>query len=300
MANLILIPHPGGEHKYDCSITSARTLPVPFKSTTLMKKWNTGRHQRKYLFWHGQYIDTNGILKNGDFYFWGEWEPPTLVWKNPKRGQSPNFVHFPITNSSSVAPSALINGGNCQANCGTGGNYQNTDPCVFGSTFKYIICQQNKRVYNKGDVLLFGSTKKDAFLLDTILVIDTVTPYILSPGQLPSIQNFVSAEYQNVTVNRIVGKIGKIKKLNFYRGAKFLNNKTPYSFTPAVLQNGTTPILKSRMTISFSDAVLGKYFKPGYRNAYCSKIRFGNHEWNYLVNLCYQQGFVPAVEIDYP
>jgi hypothetical protein len=55
---------------------------------------------------------------------------------------------------------------------------QNTDPFVFGESFYYCVCQQRgvmKRLA-AGSVILFGSCRKDAFVLDTVFVVqDWVT-----------------------------------------------------------------------------------------------------------------------------
>ena len=299
MAQIIQIPHSGGEHGYNSPIFPAVNLPAPFNQTNARMTWNTNSHKRKYLFWHGDYVDVNNILQHGDFYFWGEWEPPTYVFDSGIRGNSPRYVHFPIQGSSLVPPNGRAAAPGCgQAihSCGA-----NTDPCVFGDTFKYIICQQKSSMgcHNNGDMLLFGSFHHGDFRLDTVFVVDKVFPYTLLPGQNPQLGNPVSAEYQNVTVRRIVGPNKPITRW-FYRGNTFVNARTPYSFSPAALSVNNQAVLKSRMIIPSSDPVLGSFLNSQSRWAYNSKKNFGQTEWLHLINLCRLQGFVPAVKMSYP
>ena len=293
MAEIIQIPHSGDEHGYDNPIPVVN-LPAPFYRTDKRKNWNTNRHRRKYIFWHGDYVNGNNLLQHGDLYFWGEWEPPTYVWDRRIRGNGPRYIHFPIPGSSLAA--APGRGQTAASRCGT-----NTDPCVFGDTFKYIICQQNSRMgsHNRGDVLLFGSFRQGNFRLDTVLVVDKIIPYTLLPGQNPQLGTTVSAEYQNVTVSRIVGRNRPITRW-FYRGSTFVNAQTPYSFSPAVLPVGNQPITRNRMTIQAADPVLGPFLRSGAQWPYNSGRSFGQTEWQYLISLCRQQGFVPAVKMPYP
>ncbi len=119
---VVLFNHPGGEHK-------AKRSSAEFA-------WNRGKHQRKYLallahlalFVDGGFIGDPIARRVG---LWGEFEPPTRghIFPNEGRPGEPHSWHelLPLGEPPQGA--------------------QNTDPWVFGATFRYGLCRQNSIPY---------------------------------------------------------------------------------------------------------------------------------------------------------
>lgn len=152
MLAIVQLTHPGGEHGSD-------------RGNKNYKSWNLGKHKRKFLNATGFFVQENS-LKEEDLMFWGEWEPPSTVRSLDFQENKflPNWLHRPYL------PATLpLSADDPQ-------DYQNTDPLVFGNSFRYFVCKQfkpkSKRATSlarleKGSVILFGSTgnqnTKEAF-----------------------------------------------------------------------------------------------------------------------------------------
>lgn len=142
MSKVIQFFHPGGEH-----------------SKKSGSEWNTGNHKRKYLKVQGSYLNSvNQKQQSKNLYFWGEWEAQSNIIKE-------------LNHSNSLLPKLIFEPYYKQPI----GNV-NTDPFVFGNQFHYCICKQGhypslREKLEKGDIILFGSHKNDAFILDTLFVI---------------------------------------------------------------------------------------------------------------------------------
>ena len=155
-----------------------------------IKPWNTGDHRRKFLHAKGAYIDNRETTeeeeeKEGeDIYFWGEWEPDSIVTKiqTKVKGHSPQYIHKPFLRFKESGQ--LIKGD--QNSTPT-----NTDPFVFGKDgFYYSYCNQETYIDLKnlelGSIILFGSNIKTDpdidnngknvpyFALDTVFVVGAV------------------------------------------------------------------------------------------------------------------------------
>lgn len=160
MPDVFQFIHPGGEHGQD---------------TAGQKRWNRGKHQRKFLRVPGEYVNAPDAppLKD-ELVFWGEWEPESEVESVPSPVVGgPRWMHRPYyvkPDSYAPAPQVVL---------------QNTDPFVFGDSFQYTLCRQLRR-HRKGgpffptalrdlapgSLILFGSPKKaEGFLLDTVFVV---------------------------------------------------------------------------------------------------------------------------------
>ena len=152
MPHIVQFTHPGLEHR-------------PDKRNGDHKSWNRGCHKRKFMLADGMYVRGNEINEE-KLLFWGEWEPPSKVEKLLKSESKffPKWLHRPYL--PNILPTSR----------GYQESYQNTDPCVFGDSFKYFVCKQFKAKngqltklakLEKGSLILFGSTanqnKKDAF-----------------------------------------------------------------------------------------------------------------------------------------
>ncbi len=176
--------------------------------------------------------------------FWGEWEPPSKVEKLETNRNSlyPQWLHQPYL------PNPLP----------SGSNLQNTDPFVFGESFKYFICKQLKRnrptqlaSLEQGSLILFGSTKGQGenafFQLDTVFVVSKFKEYDPSDGHaLVEMLNSkcITEDYYHAVFKRaFLSKVPYSKlnslKLRLYFGATYDNpEEGMYSFSPAKLYNG--------------------------------------------------------------
>lgn len=175
--------HPGGEHGCD-------------RGSTNFKSWNYGKHQRKFLRANGSIMVNGNAVHNQDVIFWGEWEPQSNVVRinnRPLVGDYPHYIHKPAlklsalkTNSKKQIP-------------------QNTDPFVFADCFYYCCCKQLRyktlRGLDKGSIILFGSTLKDAngpyFGVDTVFVVGDYRDYD-SSNYKKQLNGFVPNQYDKI------------------------------------------------------------------------------------------------------
>ena len=188
------------------------------------ERW-TADHSRRLVVHKGKYIDDDGKRISGDLAFWTEWEACSIAYAMPKGAQSTDARWFHRV----VTP------------LGNAGEHRiNTDPCVFGSSFKYALCQQHMngetndvllRHLAPGSIILFGSrfVNRQEFVLDTVFVVGSVRACY---GEKTKNNLEVSDEYRELTLNRFSN--GFLKN-TFYRGATFISSAgaKPYSFVPA-------------------------------------------------------------------
>ena len=169
-----------------------------------IKPWNTGDHRRKFLHAKGAYIDAGKIIGNKnnwkDIYFWGEWEPDSIVTKiqTKVKGHCPHYIHEPFVeiNYGKLKIPENIPIEDEDDSLKKYSIAKNTDPFVFGDKgFFYSCCKQRSKKGNKtqlqdlepGSIILFGSNinhKKKSnlninqdeesepyFALDTVFVV---------------------------------------------------------------------------------------------------------------------------------
>lgn len=198
-------------------------------------------HHRRLVQHEGLYVDRSGKCKKGSLAFWTEWEAETSA-KQIQTNNNFFKAHFVHTVKR---PVALIGSGVCgSGNANKCPLYLNTDPCVFGKTFKYSNCHQSQngelRRMAPGSLVVIGSyksislpnkkSKKEVFCLDTVFVVgDTALDYSTSNVNAVACSTY----YKNLTLNRL--PVGC--DFTFYRGVscrKNVNMKDAlFSFTPA-------------------------------------------------------------------
>jgi hypothetical protein len=145
-------PHPGGEQGPDAD-------------NERLKSWGTDEHEhrRKFMQMPGAWRDNaEGPTREGEIVFWGEWEAASTVEPVDRHVDGgPHWLHRPFYKGIGDAPREGIR--------------QNTDPFVFGDQFAYTYCRQpsnkNLRRLAPGSLILFGSTRKRRFVLDTCFVV---------------------------------------------------------------------------------------------------------------------------------
>lgn len=196
--------HPGGEHRPDAGSD---------------KGWNKGNHQRKFLKTPGHYL-ADGVVREGNVVFWGEWEPQSRVVKSYQQPvlRSPQFLYEPHYELPANEP-----------------GLQNTDPFVFGQQFHYTGCMQHTRrgptqlrYLARGSVILFGSCHDRArFVVDTVFVVSHYVDH--QAGNWRSrLDGRISETYREVTIEP------------WYRGAQPDNqsHRLYFGATPEQLVEG--------------------------------------------------------------
>ena len=190
---VVQFPHPGAER----ILRDGSWMP-----------WNTGRHGRKFLRSAGRSVDPQGRARDvASLFFWGEWEAPSRIVSRWRReGQLPRALHVPVWER----PPTL--------------NYRlNTDPWVFGETFRYSNCKQLTSYKNPsalqaltpGSVILFGSTLDGEFVLDTVFVVKEAECYV--PRHPPE----TDEAFRVCTIESLTTDDSGEYRFTLYRGATF-------------------------------------------------------------------------------
>jgi hypothetical protein len=122
----------------------------------IVREWNSDRsHYRKFLEVEGQFIGLAGDKPISEkLHLWGEWEGHSFF--SPLQGYDPNGIHRPVHDVGRVGS-------------------QNTDPYIYGPNFYYAVCKQRGQLtrLEPGSLILFGSSFKGGFALDTVFVVDS-------------------------------------------------------------------------------------------------------------------------------
>jgi hypothetical protein len=225
MPSIVQFFHPGKEHGDD----SVKNQDKYFKN------WNTNDHKRKFMINEGSYID-NDIRKEGELLFWGEWEPPSYVEKIDAHkncslyGKNPEYLHTPVLPTIDKIEKYQ------REHC-----YQNTDPFVFGKSFIYAICRQERikdlKKLVSGSLILFGSQVNYRFVIDTVFVVKEKMPYF----SLDDIKKKNLGIYPEIVTKMILNKEMKVDNsegLTLYIGATYDNKENGmFSYVPAKVYN---------------------------------------------------------------
>jgi len=225
MPSIIQFLHPGSEHRPD---------NPPLNNH---KDWNTNGHKRKFFMHKGDYVDNNQV-QCGYLMFWCEWEPPSHVVPLNQNGNNlyPAWLHI------SDLPNPIPHGQ----------QLQNTDPYIFDTEFKYLLCQQFRpnpfphptqlSILDIGSLILFGSvinarSPNAFFQLDTVFVVADWIDY--NPHNNPLNIPQISQMYFDIVYDKAFFNNQIDIDLRLYRGATFNNRiNGMYSFVPAQIFNG--------------------------------------------------------------
>ena len=165
--------------------------------------WNMGDHRRRLVGHSGNYVES-GICYSGELAFWTEWEAntqarnlsPLTSWGCARRI---HYVMSPLHGDAASAKEKRSDANDCS---GRANKYQNTDPCVFGKSFKYSNCKQDSAHELKnlpaGSLIVFGSIHDNIYYLDTVFVVAD------GPGDFRTICNRdpgVAAVFHVIIVN---------------------------------------------------------------------------------------------------
>ena len=295
MIQVVQFMHPGQEHDHD-------------RNDPHYKSWNTGKHKRKFLLSEGSYVTEDDTVLSGLMTFWGEWEPPSTVQSlRQPHGDPlyPRWLHKPILPSK--IPSPTSHGASCGA-C-QGGSYQNTDPFVFGSCFKYFVCQQYRPStmrptklarLDKGSIVIFGSKGHQGstsfFQIDTVFVVADYLEYNTRDADA-LIDERVPASYREIVYKMAFPEpTQQSLKLRLYFGATIENPiHGMYSFVPAKPYSGER-IGFSRVRIHGKSYITNN-LSQGFKTTEVNSVAEGNRIWNELRQLSREAGCVEAITI---
>ena len=292
-------------------MSKCRNTPSPKRLAdgSLQVPWSRERNHFRRLVRHdGWYVDKSGNYVNGNLAFWTEWESVTTA---RPLGTDKDFFKAHFAHEIQCPP--IVSG---TAHCGKNSNgsygYQNTDPCVFGDTFKYSNCHQSARGalrrMQPGSLVVFGSYKedkirnKDLFCLDTVFVVgDVAIDY--STNNVNIVQ--CSDCYKNLTLRRLPAE----NNFTFYRGVTCRQNvnlaRALFSFTPAKICDGAC-VSRERCVLDniqslnqhLRTAVFNNWGRGFYpKEAVQQEIK---DVWNEIVDQVVKQGFVLGVHFDWP
>lgn len=296
MTKIVQFPHPASEY----AVPSYYGQCCPCG-------WNPGGHRRRFLLSTGDYVDAAGSLQTGDLLFWSEWEANTCVTRLPSAvGQNlATWLHEP--QYPTPCPSA-------GSGCAHGS--QNTDPCVFGDSFKYALCRQHmmgrpNKMQNldPGSLIVFGGTKDGTFYLDTVFVVGEKTPY-LGPDKARVVR--CSNEYRILTLDQACGNFSFYRGITWaqreqYQGlysftpGKVLSNRANVSALPAALRDrcalntGTINQIIQNITVKrFAVSVTQNFMAFDARATVIQQV------WSELLRQVTANGFMPCVHFPWP
>lgn len=191
---VLLLPHPGGERG-----PAGQSGHVPWPKDGVP-------HRRKFIRAGGTYVK-DGKSTMGMLHSWIEYEAPTRVVARHevRASELPRFTQ------------------QIEFRAGHGGGKLNTDPWVFSPGFVWAICRHRslrRQQPASGDLVLFGSSVKGRWLLDTVFVVDyrrTCPPY----------------PQDSEAFERLVRQPLNQRLLRPFFGKPFSSREEPFSFIPA-------------------------------------------------------------------
>lgn len=271
---LVQFPHPGTEHK--AGAYEEGVFP-----------WNAGDHARKFLESSGRWRSEDGSSGSGRLRFWGEYEPPSAVRPlGPEQGLLPRWVHTPL-----YPPAG-------------DGHRQNTDPLVLGG-FWYSNCKQHRvrahpsptvmQRLEPGSIVLFGSKRDHAFVLDTVFVVADREEY----GRADVESLDVPEHVKDMALRPLYSNPGRALHFSLYRGATVdqpVDGR--WSFVPAlpVQQPGDR---FARPRVDLPDGIIKHTHGMGLRSVALTPEVLQDC-WERLLDLVHGAGLVAATHLDVP
>lgn len=188
--------------------------------------WNVREHRRKFLRTAGRCLDNGGSIRSKRVSFWAEWEAQSrVVERHPDlSGPMPRFVQEPILAVPQGMPVR-----------------QNTDPYVFGGSFLYSNCRQctaqlrptRLQRMPPGSLVLFGAHLDGRFVLDTLFVVASRTPYTIEPSV--DLDEEVSAAFR-VATRRDLGAAHQQRTSPWPDGTAVPRHRPPGARAPTNVQ----------------------------------------------------------------
>lgn len=271
---VIQFPHPGREHRPDFSGHKTATLS------------NDG-HGRLFVEQPGEFVsDLDQREATPDsLRFWCEWEcEATRIETLPPGTQdgTPRSVFEPLIrrrkNWSGLA---------------------NTDPCVFGRAFRYCVCKMTGTMLAlaPGSVILFGSKRKDRFVLDTVFVVAGHVPYGASSWRTLDVE----PQYRDVSLAPLFFGSDCAEddlRLRLYEGATLENTVGGmFSFFPCKRAADSEGFARPMINLQgFVNPKLGMGLKIGKPVS----LESAQQSWRAVANQVLEDGLDLGLRADFP
>ena len=167
--HFVQFPHPGSEHKPDFDGGKDWLRRADTDGCGPSVRCSTD-HARKFMQVSGQWLEEDHKICNGELWTWGEWEAQSdLLRTLDQPGGDRDFPRY-LWRPYYILPPHGYRG------------LHNTDPFIFGERFLYSNCRQASRPglmnLDRGSVIVFGSDKSGAWVLDTVLVVAGSVEYM--------------------------------------------------------------------------------------------------------------------------
>jgi hypothetical protein len=256
----------------------------------IIREWNNGKngnHYRKFILNKGAYIDdlNDTKPKQTDLYFWGEWEG--------------NSFFEPVDNSDyRVFPNGIHKSFHSTRIRGN----RNTDPYVYGESFKYCTCKQTGHLcdLDQGSLILFGSVYPSLgkFYVDTVFVVGSNTPAVNIRNNYAS---GYSKTYREETLERLREYLRKPhepsdKKL--YHSQTWWENSEYFSFVPCKPEHDGKGF--ERLALDLKDPVLKLSSNPTGISELKKCELTPADLWRLIAAEAVQQGFKLGIRFEEP
>ena len=306
---IVHFPHGGNEYPFRTPSRSSKNS----NHSGYEVYWNcTRNHYRRLVkICRGAYIDSDRRyheIANEELCVWTEWESLTHADELPLSSNQfdAKFIHqpkYPVSVAGAAKDPGRYYGK------GKPSDALNTDPCIFGRTFKYAICRQGHdswmRKLAQNSLILFWSHKGDSVCLDTVFVVGK-NPVDYITGSTSMIK--CSQEYRNLTLDRL----GTGSAATFYRGISYNKSNPPlvYSFAPAIVFRESVNCARrcelNAKDIAQLNEVIGADRPFINVNAHrrsksiCASSDKIKSVWDTLTDIVMGKGFVLGVHFDWP
>jgi hypothetical protein len=226
----VQLNHPGSEKRFKLN------QGYYSRNGILYREWNRDAiHYRKFIEQEGACLTPeNKILSDTKLHFWGEWEGTSEFVPLP--GTNPNGVHKPMHTPQQR---------------GT----QNTDPYVFGSAFYYAVCKQRGLLNSlaPGSLILFGSSYKTGFVLDTVFVVrESTSVHEVAANRAENL----SKTYREATLEQLGDTYlnpDPHSALRLYESVMYADHTSYFSYVPCMPSTAYDGKGFKRLTLPYGD-----------------------------------------------
>lgn len=229
-------------------------------------------HARKFLRSKGNWVKSDGKSGQAWLEFWCEYEAPTSCEFIESGEGFPNAIQKPVTDFGKPG--------------------MNTDPWVFHPGFVWSICRHGsvRNKVNPGDIVLFGSSKKGNWYLDTVMVIKE---------RLSSGAGVIGGVFDKIIHPPFLGPYAP------FVGQEFQRISEPFSFVPVkVANNGHSPFARPSINSLLELLRLSNGNPPSPKN--CRALAFCKFDggvsafWNKLVKEIEDAGLLLGTSFQHP
>jgi len=281
----IQLNHPGRQKPFTTFTIGKGYVKI---GNNIIREWNNDCvHYRKFIRNNGYYVNGLDDLKPtpAELFFWGEWEGNSFFNPFPKNDfrKLPNGLH-------KLFHSTVIRG------------KQNTDPYIYGESFKYCACKQKGKLTNltSNDLILFGTVtpKLNKFYIDTVFVVKGSDPpsHVQATGAAEYSQVYKEETLEQLKEYLLTPTIENKKKV--YLSKTWWDDKNYFSFVPCKLSYDNIGF--ERLFIELDNRTFQFSSNPS-GISYLTKCSLNSKElWKEIVKICLKQGFKLGVKFDEP